>query len=522
MKIQAWFYWFVFFFFIVTTFVGVYFIVNERSFDDRGQASGDGIVRFAVIGDGHWNITRGDNDVNNRDNYGNNLHYKYRHNLIINLFNAERASRKGLDFVVFNGDLVHNDGREWENLEEQFEKLDAPYRVVHGNHDCDEHEKRSISDWENFWGLGYDHHEEYKGMGFIFLGTGVEYCVGHYRDRPWNFNYFERWADYYIDRGMPVFLFTHIAFDHLNFGGDGYGAFGPEGQEFHNYIKNNPLVKATFFGHNHHHRGVRIIDGHPYYWSGHFGHQPPTRVNPMSYRIVEIDTNTYNFESYSVNALTGDIGDESFTGDPCGSLGKLYPDIKKYPESTTMWPSNDFCVKGTLTRAKLHDEPIVNFPSKAEDFFPDPGLRVDWECRVGINSFRCSARRLVDSDPIPDPEPPIDPDPAPDDPAPDDPAPDDPAPDEPEPEPKCLVDSDCLLDEICFRNKGICLKGDIDGTGRITMNDFSEFKKDFLSFKVKGWSEELKRSDLTGKGRISMGDYSIFVRSYRIFNGLID
>lgn len=481
--------------------LGGYFVTSSTDFDSRGRADSD-YIRMAVTGDGHWNITRGDDQVNNWDNYGNGLHYRDRHDLMINLLNDEVASNKGLDFVVFNGDLVHNDGREWENVKEQYDRLNVPYRVVHGNHDGDEHGKRGFSDWEDLWGTGYNYHEEYKGVGFIFLGTGVEYRAEHYRTKPWDFDYFKKWADYYTNRDMPVFLFTHVAFDHSQFGGDNYGAFSPVGQQFHNYIKNNPLVKATFFAHNHQHRGVRIIDGHPYYWSGHFGHQPPTRVNPPSYRVVEIDTHTHEFESYSVNALTREMGDESFTGDPCGSLGKAYPDIKTYSSSTTMWPSDDFCAKGTVTRVRLQDEPIVNFPSNAEDFFPDLGLRVDWECRVGINSFRCSAQRLAsDSDPAPDPEPPLDPDPKPDD-----------------PDPKCSTNSDCNKYEVCLESAGVCLRGDINADGSIGPKDFVSFRQDFIMFKEQGWNSNLSRSDLSDEGSISMKDYGIFVQSYRRFN----
>ncbi len=120
-------------------------------------------------------------------------------------------------------------------------------------------------------------------------------------------------------------------------------------------------------------------------------------------------------------------------------------------------------------------------------------------------------------EPEPPPPPPPDPEPQPD------PEPDpEPQPDpEPEPEVDCVHNGDCSQRapyEICF--EGSCLMGDVNNDGIINMLDFIEFRKDFISFKEKGWSSSLRRSDMNRDNRISMADYSIFVRAYREVQGL--
>lgn len=83
----------------------------------------------------------------------------------------------------------------------------------------------------------------------------------------------------------------------------------------------------------------------------------------------------------------------------------------------------------------------------------------------------------------------------------------------------CDTGEDCQRKapyEVCFQNS--CLNGDVNNDGKINVNDFIEFKKDFTFFKEVGWRDTFKRSDLNSDQRISMADYSIFVRSYRLFN----
>ncbi len=83
----------------------------------------------------------------------------------------------------------------------------------------------------------------------------------------------------------------------------------------------------------------------------------------------------------------------------------------------------------------------------------------------------------------------------------------------------CDTSEDCQRKapyEICFQKS--CINGDVNNDGKINVNDFVEFKKDFTFFKEVDWRDTFKRSDLNNDQRISMADYSIFVRSYRLFN----
>jgi hypothetical protein len=74
--------------------------------------------------------------------------------------------------------------------------------------------------------------------------------------------------------------------------------------------------------------------------------------------------------------------------------------------------------------------------------------------------------------------------------------------------------------EICHPVRNVCLRGDVLNNGVVALNDFIQFKADYVSYNLYGWNEDLKRSDFNEDQKITMSDYGVFVRSYRIFKGL--
>ncbi len=78
----------------------------------------------------------------------------------------------------------------------------------------------------------------------------------------------------------------------------------------------------------------------------------------------------------------------------------------------------------------------------------------------------------------------------------------------------------CPPYEVCF--DGVCYKGDINNDGKININDFIKFKKDFFDYKKNGWDKKFARSDLNNNNTLSIKDYSIFVKSYHIVNKITD
>src|SRR6476659_731499 len=77
-------------------------------------------LRFAIASDGH---------------YGQSLTgYEEKHDEMVAWLNDERKTR-GFDFTMINGDLFHDDAAMLPLVKKQWDKLQMPYYVSHGNHD---------------------------------------------------------------------------------------------------------------------------------------------------------------------------------------------------------------------------------------------------------------------------------------------------------------------------------------------------------------------------------------------------
>ena len=454
----------------IVVVLGGYFVSSERSFDERGRVAekkkDDEVIRFAVAGDGHYGA-----------NGPSGVDYVERHRRMIDWLNTEAAD-SGLDFVVFNGDLVNDDVKFIPLVKEWYDKLHVPYYVVHGNHDMGDWDK-----WEEFWGTGYDFDFEYKGYGFVCLGTGYENRRKHYSDRYWNYDFLVERSQYYIKQNKPVFVITHISFDHNAYGGNDDGVYGPEAQKYHDYIRSQPLIEAGIFSHRHNRRGVRNYDNQVYFYTGPFAHRPAYNEARHGYRVFEISTETGQFRSYFVDGLTK-AKEKMYTSPVpestplCGSCHEMV-----FPYEQDDHGDCSICAVGNVDGS-------ISYPS--------PGEKVEWKCVNPRGEVDCWARREGLNEPPPPPEP------------------------EPEPDVDCLADEDCRREvpyEICLTSRGFCLRGDVNNDGVINMTDFDLFKQDFASFK-KSDGDDFRRSDFNIDGRISMADYSIFVKSYLVIRGL--
>lgn len=74
-------------------------------------------LRFIVASDGHFGQPKTD--------------YTRTHSLLMESINAEEQ----VDFVVFNGDLIHDDPALMPQVKLYFDTLKSPYYVTRGNHD---------------------------------------------------------------------------------------------------------------------------------------------------------------------------------------------------------------------------------------------------------------------------------------------------------------------------------------------------------------------------------------------------
>jgi len=108
-------------------------------------------LRFALASDGHYGEPKSD--------------YAALHKEMTGWLNAE-AKGRGLDFVMVNGDVFHNDPVFLPEAKIVWDQLKVPYYVSHGNHDRTEE-----SHWEQVWGTPFDHSFTKKDAGFIVLNT---------------------------------------------------------------------------------------------------------------------------------------------------------------------------------------------------------------------------------------------------------------------------------------------------------------------------------------------------------------
>ncbi|MFN8345660.1 MAG: metallophosphoesterase [Spirosomataceae bacterium] len=219
----------------------------QRPATTKGKA-----LRFAVASDGHYGQAKTD--------------FRTYHEAIVKNLKKERME-KGLDFVVFNGDLFHDDVTFLPEVKQIFDSLGFPYYVTRGNHD-----HASPEQWRQTWGYDLNHSVEI-GRSAILLGD-TSNIKGEYLcpDIPW------------IDRQLAgltqkenVFLFLHIP-------SKMWSAHGTDCPELEKTLTKYPNLKAMFHGHDHA-IDVGKTTSKPAFFDGHFGGN--WGVDYRGYRIVE-------------------------------------------------------------------------------------------------------------------------------------------------------------------------------------------------------------------------------------------
>ena len=227
------------------------------------------ILRFAVASDGHFGQP--------------NTNFQLYHDNVIKNLQKEKAER-GLEFVVFNGDLFHDDIKFLPEVKQNFDKLGFSYYVTRGNHD-----HATPAQWQQTWGYALNHVVRINKKNAIILADTSnekgEYLCPNLE-----------WLDKELSKlkaTKNVFLFAHIP---SKFWSE-HGTTCPQREEI---FKRYPNLKATFHGHDHAIDSLKV-DVKPALFDGHFGGS--WGVNYKGYRIVEvysdgkIHTYQYNYET---------------------------------------------------------------------------------------------------------------------------------------------------------------------------------------------------------------------------------
>jgi len=231
-------------------------------------------LRFAVLSDGHF----GQPDTD---------YTRFHDRMVAWLKNEQRG--KGLDFVILNGDLIHNDPEFLPQVKTFYDRLEIPYFAVKGNHDM-----VSPSLWAKTWGYEENHHFEKGDAAFLLGSTSNE--KGDYlcADHAWLQKTLSKFAE-----KKWIFLFLHISQHKFT----RHGIDCPKVTEL---IEKTANLTAVFHGHDHDLDNVIFWNGKSYFFDGHFGGSWGT--NYRGYRIVEINADdqvlTYqcNPEAFIVNS----------------------------------------------------------------------------------------------------------------------------------------------------------------------------------------------------------------------------
>lgn len=216
------------------------------------QFSANTKLKFITASDGHFGQP--------------NTDYETSHRNLIAAINKE----ENVNFVVFNGDLIHDEPQFMPEVKKVYDTLKHQYYVTKGNHD-----QISESSWLSIWNQPADFcfiQEDKYGMILCnssneagdYLCVNTEFlivCLEEYQ------------------KLSHVFLFVHISQNN-------WTKHGVACEDVMQLIARYPNVKATFHGHDHDVDGIMINRKKPYLWSGHFG---GSWGNPFpSYRVCEV------------------------------------------------------------------------------------------------------------------------------------------------------------------------------------------------------------------------------------------
>ena len=213
------------------------------------------MLRFAIVSDGHF----GQPETN----------YLRFHEEMIEWLNRENKAR-GLDFVILNGDLIHDEPRFLPKLQKVLEALEMPYYAVKGNHDM-----VTAATWNETWGYEENHSFSHQGCTFLLGTTSNE--KGEYlcADLDWLRSELKAAA-----KKKAVFLFLHIS--QL-----GITRHGVDFPEVSGILHESENLAAVFHGHDHDQDNVIFSDKLRFFFDGHMGGSWGT--NYRGYRIVEMD-----------------------------------------------------------------------------------------------------------------------------------------------------------------------------------------------------------------------------------------
>ncbi|HMI04952.1 MAG TPA: metallophosphoesterase [Pedobacter sp.] len=238
---------------------------------DNGATSGrKPKLRFAIASDGHYGQPGTD--------------YKKDHENIVRWLNEAHA-KSPLNFVIINGDLVHDRPDLLAVVKkEHYDHLRVPFYAIPGNHD---HADAAI--WKSVFGYEDNFSFEKNDIGFVLANTSD--TAGKYLCP--NNDFLKQELDKFKEL-KAVFVVLHIP-PHFWVPESPFVECPDTIKLLHSY----PNVKAVFHGHDHSLDAVFYTNKLPHFFDAHIGGNWGTSYR--GYRIVEVDDEN-KISTYQVNA----------------------------------------------------------------------------------------------------------------------------------------------------------------------------------------------------------------------------
>ena len=209
-------------------------------------------LKFITASDGHWGQP--------------NTNFSLSHQQLISAINQE----KGVDFVIFNGDLIHDTPTLLPEVKAVYDQLQVPNYATRGNHD-----RVDEATFLRVMGHATNHSFVVKDdYGILLLDSSN--LAGDYLCA--DLDYVKGVLAAY-EKLSQVYVFIHIS-------QNDWTRNGVACREFLDLLAEYPNVRATFHGHDHDLDGLMVYRNKPFLWSGHFG---GSWGNPFpSYRVCEV------------------------------------------------------------------------------------------------------------------------------------------------------------------------------------------------------------------------------------------
>lgn len=232
------------------------------------HAAADLLLRFGVASDGHY----GQKDT---------LYDEYFKTLTdqVNAFHQQFP----FSFFVINGDIVHDDAQLLPVAKQKLDSLKMPYYVTQGNHD-----HIDPKGWEAVWKMPVNHHFTLGRQGFLLLTSSDEKGTYLCPDLEWLQHKLHEMR--HLDN---VFVFIHI-------NPAGLTRYAVNCDPVLEALAKYKNVRAVFNGHDHDMADVKVKNGIPFVFDGHFGGN--WGVGYRGFRVVELMKNG-NVHSYLMDPV---------------------------------------------------------------------------------------------------------------------------------------------------------------------------------------------------------------------------